>query len=236
MSKQSRTLQTYQALKFDVLSARYLPGRKLIIENICEEQCVSPGAVREALARLTSDGLVIAEPQKGFTVAPVSIADLQDLTEVRIDVEQKCIRRAIRDGDIEWEGQILSTLHQLNKTLETTVLEGGKLVFCPIWAEKHAQFHDALVSACSNLWWLNLRSRLFMQAERYRWMTLPYVEEKRFVVKEHEALVAATLDRDADLASALVEDHLQKTADLLLSSDAPFDDTDERYTKAVKLT
>lgn len=78
-----------------MLDGAHAPGSKLPIDQVAERFGVSLGAVREALSRLTSDRLVIAEPQRGFSVAPVSAADLIDLTTVRIDIETRCLRRSI---------------------------------------------------------------------------------------------------------------------------------------------
>src|SRR5271157_1164652 len=47
-----------------------------------------PGAVREALSRLSAEGLVIAESQKGYRVAPLSADELLDLTEARVEIER----------------------------------------------------------------------------------------------------------------------------------------------------
>ncbi|MDI3567508.1 GntR family transcriptional regulator [Bradyrhizobium sp. Arg816] len=72
-----------------------------MIDQIAERFAVSLGAVREALSRLTSDRLVVAEPQRGFMVAPISAADLIDLTAVRIDIETRCLRSSIMRGTLE---------------------------------------------------------------------------------------------------------------------------------------
>ena len=68
----SRTIQTYETLKQELLDGAHAPRSKLPIDQVAERFGVSLGAVREALSRLTSDRLVVAEPQRGFTVAPVS--------------------------------------------------------------------------------------------------------------------------------------------------------------------
>src|ERR1700731_5490431 len=81
------TQRAYEGLRADLLACRIRPGSRLKIQELCDRCSVSLGAVREALSRLTSEGLVVSEPQRGFRAAPVSVADLQDLTMVRIEVE-----------------------------------------------------------------------------------------------------------------------------------------------------
>jgi hypothetical protein len=90
--------------------------------------------VREALSRLTSDGIVENVPQKGFVVAPVSPEDLKDLTSVRIDIENRCLDLAIKKGDLAWEGRILSSYHRLSKTkLESDSVQH---TYNPVWISR----------------------------------------------------------------------------------------------------
>ncbi len=222
VAPKSRTNETYEALRQILLDAVYEPGQKLKIDQISKDLGVSPGAVREALARLTSDGLVVSEPQRGFISAPISVADLMDLTSVRVEIEASCLRRSIRLGDLGWEGTIKSVWHQLEHT--PPELESRPNVLNPKWVELHAAFHDSLISACDSVWRLKLREQMFTQAERYRRMLLPYTKIRRDPKEEHRALVEAVLARQADHACDLLSKHLNRTADVLLSSDAPFSD------------
>jgi GntR family transcriptional regulator, carbon starvation induced regulator len=178
---------------------------------------VSLSAIREALARLSSDGLVVAEPRRGFAVAPISLADLSDLTEVRIELETQCLRRSIARGDLAWEGRVVGSLHQLSRTPE-------QLGVHPDRARAHREFHDALVSACESVWRLRLRDQLFAQAERYRRFAAPYSRVERDVDSEHRLIADAALVRDAEGAARRMASHLQLTADVLKTSSAPFDD------------
>lgn len=210
---QSKTATVYETLKTELLDGVHRPGAKLAIDQLAERFGVNIGAVRESLSRLTSDHLVVAQPQKGFLVAKVSVEDLLDLTAVRIDIETRCLRRSIELGTLEWEGRLLSTWHQLSRTQPAT--DGAANAD---WARLHAQFHDDLIAACDSQWWLRLREQLYMQAERYRRMILPHRRGGRDVDAEHREILDLTLARDADKACDALTDHLNLTARLLLSS------------------
>ncbi len=217
----SRTNQTYEALKQELLDGRHPPRSKLQIDLIAERFEVSLGAVREALSRLTSDRLVVAEPQRGFTVAAVSTEDLIDLTAVRIEIETRCLRSSVLRGNLEGEGRLLDSWHQLSRTPARLA---GASTINPDWTRLHTRFHDDLIAACDSKWWLRLRDELYLQAERYRRMMLPHARVERDVDAEHKAILEATLHRDADRACTALADHLQMTADILLASaTAPFD-------------
>jgi GntR family carbon starvation induced transcriptional regulator len=220
MTSTSRTVETYETLKQIILNGSLRPRERLRIEQLSEQLTVSAGAIREALSRLTSDGIVVAEPQRGFLVAPISKTDLRDLTAVRIDIEVKCLRRSIKLGGVEWETGVVATHHRLAKTPELTARGENH----PDWPVVHANFHDALVAACDSTWWLRLRAQLFLQAERYRRLSAPHARVERDVAGEHRVLAETTLARNTDAAVRAITEHFRLTADLLLASDAPFDD------------
>ena len=104
----SRTVSTYQHVRSDILAGRLEPDRKLRIQELAASLDVSPSVVREALSRLSAESLVIAEPQRGFRVSPINAEDVRDLTQVRIDIELKCLRRAMSEGDVSWEAGIVA--------------------------------------------------------------------------------------------------------------------------------
>jgi DNA-binding GntR family transcriptional regulator len=220
MTVRSRTLETYEILRHHLLNGYFVPGAKLKIDSLSQQLGVSPGAVREALARLTSDGLVVAEAQRGFQVAPVSVEDLKDLTEVRIEIELRCLRRSIVKGSLAWEGRIKDVLHQLQHTPVSD--PNGSENVNVAWTELHAAFHDSLVLACDSRWWLKLRDSMFWQVERYRRMAVPFMKAPRDVEAEHAGIAEAALARDAELACARLEAHLRRTSELLLGLDGPF--------------
>src|SRR5882757_3816742 len=98
----SLTSAVQERLRTDILATRLLPGQKLHIAGLAKEFSVSLAAVREALSRLVADGLVQASDQRGFRVSPVSLADLRDVTQTRIDIEGLALRRSIERGDQAW--------------------------------------------------------------------------------------------------------------------------------------
>jgi DNA-binding GntR family transcriptional regulator len=226
----SMTSRTYEQLRNAIITARYKPGAKLRIDALKEELDASLGAVREALARLTSEGLVSAEPQRGFAVSMISRQDLIDLTEARVEIELTCLESSIANGDLAWEGRVLSVSHQLSK-LTYAILDPSR-PDVERWHWLHARYHDAITSACTNSWWLKLRKQLFIQSERYRRLSGPFAEYDRDIEAEHKAITDAVLARDAQRAKRLLGEHLRATTDILLASKMPF--SGEPPTAAVK--
>lgn len=98
----SLTERAYQRLRDDLLTCRLAPGDRLSIKELSAELGVSLGAVREALSRLTSEGFVTAQPQRGFRAAPITVEDLIDLVRYgSISRDNACgvrSRSAMRPG------------------------------------------------------------------------------------------------------------------------------------------
>ncbi|HEV2573241.1 FCD domain-containing protein [Methylocella sp. CPCC 101449] len=204
------TKGAYATLRADLLACRLRPNEKLNIAALSAQLGVSLGAVREALSRLTSDGLVTAETNRGFRVAGVSEADLLDLTSTRIELETACLRRAIRAGGVDWEAQVVAAHHRLSRTPERIADDLERV--SEDWAAAHKDFHGALIAACESPWRMRLRDFLFDQTERYRRLSVLAPRQERDLPAEHRALMEATLDRAEENAVALLTAHLDATA------------------------
>lgn len=212
----TKSHRAYTQIRADILSCRHMPGTKLNIAALASELEVSLGAVREALSMLQSEALVISEPQRGYTVSPVSPKELSEITEARIAIETLCLRASVERGDLAWESRLVASWHRLSRLSQTE--EGKDQHLSDTWARAHADFHAALVSACGNDWLLRIRAMLYEQSERYRRMSVPLQTETRDVPSEHKAIFEAVMDRDADRAAAALEAHLRKTATIVRAS------------------
>ena len=209
----SLTSQAFERIRNDIQLGTLRPNERLKIQALSERYEIGATAVREALSRLVTDGLVDSEDQKGFCVSPVSRNDLIDLTEIRIAIEEMAIRKAIANGDLEWEAQVLSSFHRLSRTPPPTTLANHAA-----WAVAHRQFHESLVAKCGSPWLLRLCAMLHDKSERYRNLaersTRP---EQRDTATEHRELMEAiAMERNADKAAALIGAHLRATTDIIL--------------------
>ena len=211
----SSTQKTYEILRADVLAGRLRSGERLIIATLCEQLKVSSGAVREALSRLTSDRLVTMEPQRGFRVAPISSAELRDLTSVRVEIEMQCLTRSLANSDVAWEGRLLAAHHELSRVPARGPGMGEKS--SEAFALPHGRFHFELVSACDSPWLLRLRALVYDQSERYRRLSAPLAAH-RDVAQEHRDILEAALAHDEVRLRSLMREHLARTTEIILRS------------------
>lgn len=207
----NQTSVAYEAIRSDILNGRHVPEKKLKIQELAEELGVSPGAVREALSRLVPEQLVVSRDQRGFVVAPLSLSDLADLTDLRCEIETLALRRSVASGDVNWEAGILAAEHRLRSKLAATGDENPRLQ----WTRNHAAFHSALISGCGSRRLIALHAQLYEQSERYRQLTFD-LETDRDVEAEHHHIVEFALARDADALVRAMVAHLHKTTELIV--------------------
>ena len=94
--------QALTSLRHDVLSLTYQPGTKLKVEELQQAYGLSSSPLREALNRLSEEGLVRADDRRGFRVASVSEDDLRDITRMRLLVDLPALEDSMRFGDDAW--------------------------------------------------------------------------------------------------------------------------------------
>jgi DNA-binding GntR family transcriptional regulator len=226
-----RTLagRAYRRLRQDVVSGHLAPGSKLRLEKLVGDYEIGMSPLREALARLVGDGLVVSEGQRGFWVAPLSLDELEDVSRVRAIIETEALNLAIRNGGEPWEADVRNAFNALTE-IETQFPDDAEALPTEIveaWERCNRDFHAALVSACGSPWLMRLRDILYQQSERYRRVSLDVSRARRSVHDEHVAIAEAVLARNALRACRMIELHLSRTADevrhaiLALREDAP---------------
>lgn len=202
-----------QRMRTDIISCVLKPGAKLRFEALRDIYAASFSTLREALSRLVAEGLVIAEDHRGFLVAPVSIADLNDLTDVRILIERQCLERAIAHGDDKWEADIIGTFHRMDR-LQNRL--GSNYYLSEEWTKLHGDFHFSLVTACQSPNLLEIRQRLFERAHRYRRMSSQFRPQWRAKDVEHRMIMDAVIRRETASAQDLIERHIRETTQNVL--------------------
>ena len=208
----------YLKLRRDIINGVHPPSTKLRVEHLKDRYNVGAGTLREALALLVADSLVFTQGQKGFTVSPMSIADFEDITQMRVMLESQAITQSITNGNDKWEADVIAAYHRLTlaeKKLGKTAEDEADSFF-EEWEQRNEEFHSALVSACHSRWILQFIGILYHHSERYRRIAMRYRKDnERDVHAEHEALKTAALNRDTKLCTKLLASHISMTYDLV---------------------
>lgn len=211
---QTKASTVHDRLRADILSCALRPGARLPIEWACARYDVRPTPLREALNRLTAEGLVTLAAQRGFTVAAVSAEELVELTDTRCVVEEAALRHSMERRAAEWEERLLVAAHRLARTPSSA--EPGTFRESEGWERQHAAFHAALIGGCGSRWIAAFCETLNEQFRRYRALAMQSAYPQRDAQREHEALAQAALRGEADTASRLLREHYQRTASIIL--------------------
>jgi GntR family transcriptional regulator, carbon starvation induced regulator len=200
-------------LRRDIVTGQLPPEQWLRIEVLKLRYDSGASPIREALNRLCSEGLVVQHDQRGFQVAPVSIEDISDITRTRGLIYEIGLRESIALGDLAWEEGVLVAFHRLSKANQ--IGDGPEDSIDHDWQILHKEFHRSLISACQSRWLIEFSDLLWDLTERYRFLAYHHRPEFRENIRaEHQALVDATLARDAETAIGLIKGHIQHTATL----------------------
>lgn len=203
----------HDKIRRDILHGELMPGVKLQVEAVSERCGIGVVPVREALNRLSSEGLVERKSQRGFFVSTISIEDLEELVKTRIWLETKVLAESIANGDDAWEEELVLSCHRFARTQRRLPPESGHEI-SDQWEARHKEFHMLLLDRCGSSWLLGFCSTMMDQAVRYRNLSMnsnPSQMRREGAAAEHEAILQAALDHDVGQACGLLEEHYLTT-------------------------
>jgi len=206
----------YDRLHSDILTGKLKPGVKLRLKDLIEKYETGNSPLREALNRLSANGMVVREENRGFRVPTASSEELMELTRTRCWLEEIALRESIANGDGQWEERIVLAYHWLARAARKG--GGAALTTSQEWEEHHREFHLALISACDSSILMNFCAELAQRSFRYRNLAEVVEYRDRHELDEHEELQNAALNRDADKAVDLLKKHYKVTSKILLDS------------------
>jgi GntR family transcriptional regulator, carbon starvation induced regulator len=208
--------RAYRELRQAIVRGDFEPGARLRLDELSSRFDVSSSPLREALNRLSEQGLVRVLENRGFRVAPLTAEGVSDLARVRRLVECEALRDAIAHGTDTWETQIVAAAHAL-ALVERRVGDEPRALDDD-WSARHRQFHLSLYGACTSPLLLDLADVLFDNAERYRRWAARFRQAPRRKHAEHQQLVNAVLARDAEHATELLRNHISHTEQLVAAA------------------
>lgn len=194
----------YRRIRADIIFGRLAPGQKLKLEVLREGYGASVSTLRELLNRLASEGLIAAEGQKGFMVAPVSATNLRELAAMRLLLEGHALAQSFAAGDMEWEGRVVAAHHKLAQ-MEKRMLDKGR-ADAELWKRYDWEFHHALISACGSQVLLDTHAAIYDKYLRYQMVAVIF--RGQIAAEEHQILLDCALKRDQERAAAVLGTHV----------------------------
>jgi DNA-binding GntR family transcriptional regulator len=196
--------RAYERIRADIIFGRLAPAARLRLDRLAQDYGASVSTLREILSRLSSEGLVIAEGQRGFQVAPVSGAGFQDVASMRLLLETYAIPMSFAAGDVDWESRVVAAHHKL-AFMERRMMAGERQG-TEVWKRYDREFHQALIEACGSQTLLDLYAGVFDQYLRYQMVAVVFRGE--IAAREHKLLLDCALSRDANRACEVLAEHV----------------------------
>jgi DNA-binding GntR family transcriptional regulator len=195
----------YETIKGLVMDHAIAPGAKINIDGLARELDVSPTPVREALARLESDGLVRKRPLTGYTVAPLlGREEFEQLFEMRLLLEPAAAARASQHASEPQRAAIVAEAAAATAPVE----EAGYRGFAEFSA-KDARFHDLIAEAASNDMLRDAITRLHSHLHLHR-LYFPH-RQAEDTLDEHMAIAQAIAGAESRAAAKAMREHLVRS-------------------------
>jgi DNA-binding GntR family transcriptional regulator len=208
----SKSLQemAYDSLKSGILAGRLIPGETYGELELAKELGISRTPVREALLKLEAENLISFNPGRGLSVKYFSRRDLDDLTELRRVIEEAAVAKIV--GHLS-KDQIEGVKNIVTEQAEYV---GGRYDE-GLFLEIDRKFHMSLIEACGNKFMIQTYNSIrdyFAITFRGALLKKGRVME---VLREHELIVEALSDGNAEMALNAVRDHLLNSKSIALN-------------------
>ncbi len=195
----------YRRIRHDIIFGSLVPGTRLRLDRLRATYGASVSTLREILYRLSSEGLVLAEGQRGFEVAPVSQQNFREVAAMRDLLEGHALRQSFARGDVEWEGDVVAAHHKLAR-MEARMLAGDRTATVD-WKRYDWEFHRALIAACGSAALMETHAQIFDQYLRYQ--IIAVIFRGQVAAAEHRELLDCALARRADRAVEILKGHIE---------------------------
>ena len=216
----------FTTLKRAIIKGELQPGDRLMEMQLAEKMGVSRTPIREAIHKLAKEGLVQLIPRRGAEVAGMSGKTLNDVLEVRKNLEVLAFRLAFDNITAEQ----LKELKERAAVFERSVDEGDILKM----VNADEQFHFVIYDAASNNKLRDILNNLKESMFRYR---LEYLRDPLYrsrLEKEHRKMVESLSDRDLKKGLGVVDSHIENQKTAVLSM-IRLEESDSRKSSAAEI-
>jgi len=195
-----------------IRSGRFVPGQRLVELDLTRRTGGSRSKVREALQRLSAEGLVEIEEHRGASVRNASMDEVRQLYRSRAALEGICAAEFACKASVEQRAE----LDRLTREMEAVVDQGTREAFGGL----NAQWHALITDGAGNPIIRSLVERLHTPLHHLRFDPYYSVDRLRSAVRDHRAVLEAILDKDPVKAQAAMSRHVEDGYKFLVTLDS----------------
>jgi DNA-binding GntR family transcriptional regulator len=191
----------YESIRQSIIDGRYAMGEHIVESGVASELGISRAPVREALKRLTQEGLAVEQPRRGTFVREISAKDFIDIYNVRLAVEGAAVRLVVRKQAAL--DKIESTIAKLSKAASKG--DVARTVGLEL------KIHEQICEASGNAYLVSVFQSLLGPVNLALGLDDAAYENLEDVTAEHVALLDALRSGDAGAAERAMHQHIVAT-------------------------
>jgi DNA-binding GntR family transcriptional regulator len=208
IQRQTIASMTVAALRERILRGDFPDGEPLRQDALADELGVSRIPVREALRQLEAEGLVTFSPHRGAIVSTLSLEEIEELFELRAQIECDLLTRAIPKMTKEHTDRALELLEEFQ-----VAYAAGDVAR---WGALNWHFHAALYAPANRNFTMGVLQKLHQHSDRYFRIYLVLSQSGERALAEHRAIAMAVKRRDVKAACQLMHDHIMSAGETLV--------------------
>lgn len=192
----------YDELRQSILTLKLRPGEPLDEISLTEQFGLSRSPVRDALARLVSEGLVTSLPNRTTIVTPFEIAEFPNYISA-LDLIQRTVTRlaALHRSEAD-----MVSIEAANAAYMAAIERGDFQAM----AELNKSFHLEVARAAKNPYFLNYYEKLLGEGQRLLHLHFDYILNEASSTRlgrDHDDIIDAIRARDANRAETAAHEH-----------------------------
>lgn len=223
LNPNSVSATTYQKLAYDyireqIFALGYKPGEYITDSQIAARLNISRTPVREAFHRLEKEGLLINEARRGWKVYTLSLKDIHEIFDIKVNMEGMIARKAAESNNEALKYELGIALKHMKEAAEQGDADA--------WIQNDQRLHNILFDLAENERAQRIIMNLNDQWHRVRIGFVALQGRMKFSVGEHQNIIQAILDRNGAEAELLMNQHLNRVREelvqLLINMVLPF--------------
>ncbi len=206
----TKSERVYHILRDEIMRGALRPDDRLVVSTLAQQLGVSPMPVREALNRLTQEGMVHITPHTGARVASVNLQQLCEIAAIRRELETMAAKLAVPNMDADLFDRLDGMLADMAACLG---VEKAKE-----YERLNLEFHRAIYARSGNQSLYELVMSLWERSSITRTSLVRFPTQSVRSFEEHTRWIDAAKRGDAGTVAAIVREHLRATVDKLIEA------------------
>jgi len=201
--KTTRASDLTARLRATILRGDLKPGQKVNLDRLRDQYGVSLSPLREAVTRLAVDGLVKTQDQRGSTIAPLTLSEINEIGRLRREVDIFALRESMAHGGSDWIEKVRSCAVEFHSISRDETIPH----FEEKWSIAHAEFHQALVCGCDMPMLIAFCMNLHDLQDRYRRQLAPSSTSYLNAWRVHAKIASNVLSGNEQAACLALRSH-----------------------------